>query len=826
MKKTVKKVIAVLLCLSTVFTFSAFALPQNSVSTDLSEQSDSIINSGFNKMLENENYELYFSSETAEIALVCKQNGYVWYSNPQNSDSINVTSKEKSQIVVYYYENRDLTAIDSYEYCVSSEDKLTWETEQDKFVVCYSIGDDSFSADALPTVLSKERMEKDILANMSEDERETVLSRFSLYSKEKLDENALKTIKLNFPSIEKHDLYIRSKMPDYIAEEIYALFQKAGYTPEDLQRDCDENEIENTYKVKPSFYMELEYTLNENGFKARMDTKRIKYQQDYKPCRIEFLPYFGAGASDDGYIIVPDGSGAVIEFDNGKHNAEPYWKKLFNNDNTLITEEISTNSQPSVLPIFAVSKNDSGFLASIDSGYEVAGISADVTGGNNNYNYVYSFFDVFSADQVSLSSNEQDKFILTNEKILSCPIEISYSFLNGEHSYTDFALKYRELLINKKILVNKENDNSIINLDFVGTAEVTRRFLGIPYQTMAALTTYNQALGLIEKLEIENSDISFLDSLSGGKYQKKADNLKLQKILGSKSEFKKLSQKSDKLAVAYYTQYANKVKKSDSAITLSKSKAKLYNYDFISRYVSGDNALGVISPSKLDKYSEKIVKSVKSNKYSAVNILDLGYQLNSDFNSKKPIDRYESREYVQKYLENISKVASVAVNVGSIFSFAYIDEIKNIPVTSSGYHIEDYTVPFYEIVVSGYIPYSVESLNTADDSRVQFLKAVETGAKLQYKWVYELPDNITDNSTEYYKYLYKNSYKQVKEYYDEYLPLYKKISSQSITLHTRLTDSLTKTVYSNGTVVYVNYSDVDVEADGLTIKPKSFAFIN
>ncbi|MBR2489662.1 MAG: hypothetical protein IKB45_04240, partial [Clostridia bacterium] len=90
----------------------------------------------------------------------------------------------------------------------------------------------------------------------------------------------------------------------------------------------------------------------------------------------------------------------------------------------------------------------------------------------------------------------------------------------------------------------------------------------------------------------------------------------------------------------------------------------------------------------------------------------------------------------------------------------------------------------------------------------------------------ELPDNITDNSTEYYKYLYKNSYKQAKEYYDKYLPLYKKISSQSITLHTRLTDSLTKTVYSNGTVVYVNYSDVDVEADGLTIKPKSFAFIN
>lgn len=821
MKKTVIKLITVLLIILLSFEFSVFALPE-SKAAEATDILGSNLSGDFQKVLENKAYELYFSADTAEISVVCKENGFVWYSNPQNGD--NKSSKEKSQIVVYYYENRDLTSVDSYESCVALEDKLSWRTKDESLVVTYDIGDDSFTADALPTVLSKQRMEKDILPKLTDDEKEIVLSRFSLYSKTKLDENALKTIKLNFPSIEKHDLYIRSKMPDYIAEEVYALFLKTGYTNEDLQRDCDENGIENTYTAKPSFHIELTYTLTEDGFKANVDTEKIRFEANYKPCRIEILPFFGAGVLEEGYMIVPDGSGAVIEFDNGKYNSNPYWEKLFNNDNALTTEETSAKSQVSVLPLFAISKENSGFLATIDRGYESAGISADVAGGNNNYNYVHAFFDVFSADQVSLSSNEQDKFILTNEKILSSDLEISYHFLNGEHTYSDLALCYREYLLENGVFGDKKADSSAIDFDFLGTVQVTKRFLGIPYKTMETLTTYNQACDLIEKSGSEGADICFLDSLKGGRLQEKTDNLKLQSILGSKKELSSLSGMEGRFAVSYYAQYAKKIKKSDSAITLSKSTAKLYNYDFISRYVNSNNALSVISASKLEKLASKVTKSIKSNKYEAVNLLDLGYQLNSDFNTKSPVDRGEARVYAQKYLEKISESAKVWVETGSIFSLPYIDKIKSIPVTSSGYHIEDYSIPFYEIAVSGYIPYTVPSVNIADDSRRQFLKAAETGSKLQYTWIYELPDNITDNSTEYYKYLYKNSFEQAKEYYEEYKPFYEKISGASITEHSRISDTLIKTVFDNGVTVYVNYSEEAAQIGGFTVEANDFIF--
>lgn len=812
MKKTFLKLAAAALS----FALSLSAL---SVGATSPETVQNAVPQSYEKLLQKGDYTLYFDSDTAKIA-VATANGGVWHSNPTGADN---SAKEKSQVIVYYYEKRDLTAMDSFTGCISLEDKMTYENKDGSLTVTYDIGDDSFTADALPTVLTKERMEKDILSKLSEDERETVLKRFSLYERDKLDKGALKTVSLSFPSIEKYDLYIRSKMPDYIAEEIYELFTKAGYTPDDLQRDCDQNGIENTYKVKPYFHIELQYTVTDDGFKVFVDTKKIEYNPEYKPCRIEILPYFGAGVNEDAYMFVPDGCGAVIEFDNGKYNANAYWKRFFNTDSALITEETEPNNAPSVLPVFAISKQQGGFLATVDSGYEAAGISADVAGGNNTYNYVHAFFDIFSSDLVSLSSNEQDKFILTGDKILGCPIEISYHFTGNSPTYSDLALLYREVLKENGILGEKRTDEAQINLDLIGTAQITKRFLGVPYKATAALTTYSQAQKLVEGLGGKVS-VNFLDSLKGGRVQADASNLKMQSVLGKSRDLAALKKASISLSVAYYGQYAAKVKKRDAAMTLSKSPAKLYGYDLISRYVNSADALGVIASVKLESFASRAAKSVKKNGYTSVNIMDMGCSLNSNFASGAFSDRYDARVASQEYLKILGKVCDVTVNVGGVHTLALSSKIKDIPIYSSGYHIEDYAVPFYQIAISGYVPYTVPSINLAEQDIDQFLRAVELGGQLQFSWCYTLPDNIVGNGSEYYKYYYETSYEKAKEYYALYAPLYKEINGVSIVSHSSMGERIYKTEYENGVCVYVNYTDTAVVVDGKEIKAKSFIY--
>ena len=78
--------------------------------------------------------------------------------------------------------------------------------------------------------------------------------------------------------------------------------------------------------------------------------------------------------------------------------------------------------------------------------------------------------------------------------------------------------------------------------------------------------------------------------------------------------------------------------------------------------------------------------------------------------------------------KKLSEKKRVSVTTGSVYSFNYVDKITEIPVTHTGYKIEDMAVPFYQIVISGLIPYSSASVNCADESADHFLKSVEYGA--------------------------------------------------------------------------------------------------
>ncbi len=784
---------------------------------------------GFQKMLENDGYELYLQTETYNIALLNKTTGALTYTFPENVQAegeINFNYELlKNQIVVYCYDsNNSMISLGSYSDCLKNGN-AAYSLDGNTLSVTYKIGDRAFQAASLPRVLTKKRMEKDILAKLDEAEKERVLKFYTLYSRDKMNEDAYKSVKHSFPSITENDLYIRGTIPDYIAEGIYALFQKAGYTAEDLRRDCDENQVQNEYKEKPFFVITVNYTLTEDGFSAGFVPKSIEYSESYKPVRIELLPYFGATASNEsGYMLVPDGCGSVIDFNNGKTATASYWKKLFNDDGAIPVYERISNTVPSVLPIYALSAKSHGFLATVDSGYEIAGIACNASGEGTPYNNIYSFFDVCSADTVTLSSNSMDSFLMLSD-LFSDDVAVSYHLTAGETDYSEFALMYRSVLQDAGILPTSANsDDTLLNIDFVGTAAVTKRFLGIPYKTVSALTTYNQALEILEKLGEINTEIGFSNSLKGGYIQKNLSSLKPLSVLGTKKERERLAKETGLLSFFCYGQRAEKINKSDAIKGMNRSNAYLYGYNTVSRYREAGDSMMLLSPLKLNKYAAKLINSVKSTGLSGIGFLDTGYELNSDFNTKQAADRGEARKAVQGYLKSVSEKAAVSVDVGSVFSLPYVDKIRSIPVTDSGYAIEDYSIPFYQIVISGLIPYATAPLNTADDRTAQFLNTVECGAQLSVKWIYKSAENTVRSAENYYGLNYADTLEETAAFAASYSELYEKISGVGIKQHTSCSQFVRKTEWQNGICVYVNYGDMDETVDGITIEGKSFCY--
>ena len=778
-------------------------------------------------VLENGKYKMSFNEKDGSFRLENKSTGYVRYSNPPEAEgnfADDISSQLNSQLFVYYYKEHVITLMDSYSACVPYENSIKITKDGDSVSVLYSMGQEKVTVEMLPYVISKDRLEKDILSKLDDYDKEEITERYKLYSKKKMSKDLIESIRTTLPVIDKHDIYIRQSIPNYKIKSLYEIFQKTGYTSEDLQKDCDENGVENKYEESPHFEIALKYTLTEDGFNVTAKPGEFVYKEAYKPVRICVLPYFGAASSkESGYMLVPDGCGAVIEFNNGKTREEGYWKEFFGEDRVYTKATADYESEASVLPMFALSNSNAGFLASIEKGYEAAGISADISGKLNDYNFVYPFFNLYSADEVALTSNSFDKFILYNKKIFSSDISIDYHLTDTYKTYSEFADLYRGILEKNNILPDGNTvDSAVLDVNFIGSAAVTKKFLGIPYKSTAAYTTFKQANDIVTGLDGIKTDVNYLCALKGGAKPERADKINLSSVLGGKSSLEKLGKSVNSLSFSIYAQSAAKLSKNDRVISLGNSTARALRYDIVSRQ-KAESMFYLVAPCKLPEYAGKIVKSAKKNNISGINLLDIGYMLTSDFNENSDTDRYGSKQAVQKYMEKLAASADLSAERGSIFSLKYLSKISSIPTASSGYGIEDYAVPFYQEAVSGKINYSVSPLNSAASARDQFLKAVETGARLQYTWYAEKPENTVNAYENYYGYDYKSTFRQAVEYFKEYSELAKKLSGHKIAEHLRISDSLMKTVWDNGITVYVNYSDTEQSADGISIKAKGFS---
>ena len=112
------------------------------------------------------------------------------------------------------------------------------------------------------------------------------------------------------------------------------------------------------------------------------------------------------------------------------------------------------------------------------------------------------------------------------------------------------------------------------------------------------------------------------------------------------------------------------------------------------------------------------------------------------------------------------------------------------------------------MVFKGSVPITVSSINLSANPKETLLKAVESGSGLGYTVIDGWDSAILNSDNPYF---YNAVYGDLKnEIYTNVKALtnyYNSISGQRITSHTVLESGLRETVFENGVVVYVNYTD-------------------
>lgn len=777
---------------------------------------------------ENDNLKLYTNLETTEIAVYNKNDGSITYSNPQDRDThtgtgINASNLSSTLAVTYYNKAGNVATINNYDMSIKNGQFET-ESIKDGIRYIYTLADEDSIASIVPYYISEDGLNK-VMEKSSDYDARTVKEKYKL-------ENG--TYVLN-------DSAKKSKVG---MEKLNKIFEKAGYTEEDYAKDMEGHEEDESLSIT----IPLEYRLTDKGLEATVKAADIEEHGNVYISQIDVLQFFGAASNKaQGYILVPDGSGALINLNSG-NQATAYNQAIYDIDPVAQNYVVIEETECARLPIFGIKADDNAIFARITAGDAIASVNADVAGKLNNYNYAYASFNVREKELLNMFGVQGSKsdIPVVEKSLYKIDLSVSYSFLTKDDaSYSGMARTYRKSLIDEGILKETNQSESVpLYLDIIGGVEQKKHIMGIPYEGVCAMTTYDEASEIVDNLydsDITNLRLNYQGWFNGGIYHDVADKIKLIGSVGSKSDLeslnKKLEDKGGKLfmdvafqkvsheskrftsvleASKYYSGYVVELGATDPSTV--RQTSNLEWYDEMIYYM--------ISPKFLNRYVDKFASKITKYDVSGINLTDLGSVLTSDKKRSELINRQQAENIVIGQYEKLAETKKNLMETGgNEYSLKYVSDIIDAPTSYSAYYIIDEQVPFYEMVIHGSISYSGEAFNLMDDDLDDdfVLNCIEYGIAPRFTLSYKDPSKMKyTSSADKYSVLYTTWLDKAKEMYGNINEALKDVDGSAMINHEKLDNGLIKVDYENGKTIYINKTSQDITVDGNTVKAKNY----
>lgn len=817
------------------------------------QAAESEIPSGMKLVAQNDELMLYIDEKSTCVAVLIKESGDIWYSNPQGIDADTVASAYhkdlmRSQFSIRYFNQSAQSAeMDNYSDSIANgQFEITYNA--DGVSILYRLGElaDKY---ILPQVISEERY-LEFTGKMEKNPKKKTDRAYNyLDSADMRDEDRENYLEL-YPTFADHNLYVlQSGTQDYKKEELMGYFAEVGYTAEDLALDNEENGVLSVNE-KPWFNVTLEYKLDGANLVAFIDPEKVEYNtENYYLVDIDLLEFFGAaGAGEEGYLFVPDGSGALIYLNSGKKDsayiASVYGRDITNSFNSKMKSEID-QAVTVRMPVFGLKTGDKAWFAVIEENAAAADINADNAGKTNGYNNVYAGFSYLSYGKISLGDVVGSQtFQMYSHKEFEGNFSVRYGFLHGDKAnYTGMAHMYQSYLEDKGVLKRQETGNAVpLYANLIGAIEKTKSIFGIKYMATQELTTYKQAEEIVEELlqgGVKNIKIQYFGWSEGGLHgtAPKAASA-ISKLNSSGVSLKKflsdMEAKGIKVFHSTELQYVYKSAFADGYASGShapqyydKSMVRTGEY-LIPNGMLVKRTVDLISPYYVESFAKDFGKKISKYKLSGVSVNTLASELYSDYATKRYTDRTRAAEYNAKALEYLGNAVggNVLAENANAYSLQWVSDIINVPFDSNQSRILDETVPFYAIVLHGYKDFAGSMLNLTDDYETAVLQSVECGAGLSFEWIYG--DNHLLKNTDFDS-LYSINFAAWKE---KALAAYNRVNAavgsvqgQKITAHEKLADKVYATTYEDGTRVIVNYNKTAVSAAGQTVNARDFVVV-
>lgn len=766
-------------------------------------------------IVENEQLRLFINEQTAEIAVANKQNGEIWYSNPPERQTDALSSGVNKEMLSaqvrldFYNMSGQSSFVNSYTDSVMHE-QVGYSLIPNGIAVHYQFGTNQKTHEDLPAKISGERL--DNIKNQLDNTGQRAL--LIAYREDK----------------DEPGTFIRNDGSLQGLQLIRALqaFEDAGYTEEDLEYDIAENNLDQTKPQARIFLITLQYYLDGDSLVVHVPRDTIHYPEEFPISTISVLNYFGAGGLDDeGSLFVPDGSGALIHFNNGKVSYPAYRQEVYGLDLATDPERIYRREEKVRLPVFGMIRDNHAFLAIIEEGDEVAAVNADISGKLNGYNNVYAGFNFISKGDVTLFANEQRRSLPKfQEEPMQTDYTIRYAFLSDEEaSYEGMAHYYRNYLIAKGGLPERIAQDSSKDVPFylklVGAITKKKHFAGIPRQSVEGLTTFEEAEEIIEQLK--QRDINHITLQYAGWFNRGLDHdipkkVKVDRALGGSKALQRFLKYAEQENVQVFPDVAMLLVNDDKGFrvtkeasrTLSEVPAAIYPLNQATNRRDRDRSPAyVLSPKYLDRYMSAFLDGIERYEFDGISLRDLSNALNSDYRKNEQVDRSQSEQLSLQALETIRNNGLLMMGEGgNAYALPYLSHVTNAPLSHSRFKLSDEAIPFYQMVIRGHISYTGTpyNLSTYTNDKQYILKNLEYGSNVYFEWIYA-PNHVV-KETEYdymYSVHYEHWLERATDIYKEVNHVLKLVNNEPLIAHEKLDDGIYKSTFGNGIYIIVDY---------------------
>ena len=538
---------------------------------------------------------------------------------------------------------------------------------------------------------------------------------------------------------------------------------------------------------------------------------------------IYLFPNLGSARSDtgvEGALLVPDGTGALIDFQSRKFVNSQYIAPIYGTDIALhngfdSNVRAELNKPKVVFPVYGVIREGNTMLAIIDAGETQADVVASKAGVQTGFNTVSVRYTYRMKYKVITNSSTGDGYLNYTPYAVTEPRRVLYTFGTGD--YVNMAGQYRDYLAEKNSLtrLDAQKDAAALQLNIVG-GDIESGMLG---DTFIAMTTFDQAgemLGWFAENGVDKMDVVYTGWGKLGESVEYPKRFPAASPLGGNGGLKNFSEKAGTLGADVYLLDDHVSLNNTLGISLGKNTVyniqgnPLYNGAF-----ANSDFMASSYAEDLEKYADYGISGLQER--------GAGRLLMTDYAASRPMSR-ENVKAAQRQLLQQMVADFGSVRLAGSAAYTLMDNAVVTGMASSSYlTMLDESVPFYTIAMHGLVDYLCGDYMDFYEQRSQLLEAVAKGGNISFTLTWEGTEKLAlADTAAYYSTTFDLWKDDVLTIWQEIQPYLNATRGQYITGHEMLMDGVTLTTYENGVQVLVNNTDSVYTWQNTEVVPRDF----